>query len=37
MNPVKIMQRLTAAVQFIAVALVVANLINITIKWSAIL
>ena len=35
--PIKIMQRLTKAVQFIAVALVVANLINITIKWSLVL
>ena len=37
MDPVKFMERLTAAVLFITVALVAANLINIAIKWSAVL
>ena len=37
MNTVKIMERLTRAVQFIAVVLIIANLINITIKWSLVL
>lgn len=37
MDPVKFMERLTAAVLFITVALVVANLINIAIKWSLVI
>ena len=35
MDPVKIMERLTRAVLFFTVAMLAANLINITIKWSA--
>lgn len=36
MDPVKILGRLTAAVQFLVVILVIANFINIAIKWSII-